>query len=198
MSSLGVSLLKIGVCLPTLSVQVVGVPQAELAHRRIQTHLEHIAPFVALVLPPTVPDAVMQHQNRPRFTDHRNLPDDILITGNVHLIDAPVLAAGNQQRPAHFQRHIMREIHQLNVEVHPHINRRIAVHMLRRILIGFAHMDGLMVEQRVRPNQAVNDAFDLRRTQNFTQRRRRGITLGKGCARRSRWNTRINFRMAVR
>src|SRR5712692_4440791 len=46
--------------------QVVGIPQAKLPHDGIQSHLEHIALTVSLVLPSTVPDAMMQNENRAR------------------------------------------------------------------------------------------------------------------------------------
>src|SRR5690606_21484158 len=132
---------------------------------------------VGLVLAATVPDTMMQHQNAAGLAHHLYLPDEVLIAGDVHFVDAAEVAAGHDQRTAHFQRDIVREVHDLDVEVHPGVDDGIAMHSLRLAFVGLAYMYGMMIEQRVRPDQAVDDALNFWHSQHFANGRWFGIAL---------------------
>ena len=111
-----------GLMLVGALIHVVGVPQAQLAHGGVEADLVHVADAVSLVLAATVPDAVMQDEDAARLAHHGDLPDEVLVAGNLSLVDATEVTAWQQQGAAHLQGHIVREVHQLQIEVQTCVN----------------------------------------------------------------------------
>ena len=106
---------------------VLRIPQAQLAHSRVEAQLEHVTAAVGFVLASAMPNAVMQRQQRARLADHGDLPAHILVGGHIHLVDAAEVTAWQQQRPAHLQRHIVREVHQLNIKMRAQVDDGVGV-----------------------------------------------------------------------
>ena len=84
-----------------------------------------------------------------------------------------------QERAAHFQRRIVGEVHQLDIEVHPGVDDGVAVQALGPALVGLTDVDGMVVEQRIRTDQALDDALDCRQVHQIVQRRSGCIDLGQ-------------------
>ena len=78
----------------------------------------------------------------------------------------------------------MRVVHELNVKVHGRVDYRVGVQMLRLGLVGLAYVNRVVIEQRCLPNQAGNDALNLRHAHDLADRRWRGVELGQRCASR--------------
>jgi hypothetical protein len=73
------------------------------------------------------------------------------------------VAAGHAERSAHLQRHILRVVHELHVErVRAYVDDRVTVQVLRLAVVRLADVYGVVVDQRLRPDQAVDGAGHLR------------------------------------
>ena len=104
-----------------------------LPHRRVDADLEHVAQTVGAIDAAAVPDAVMQEQQRARRTHDVLLPADVLVTRDRRFADHAQMRAGNETGAAHLARHVVRVVHDLNVERAARIDRRILVRVLRNV-----------------------------------------------------------------
>jgi hypothetical protein len=72
------------------------------------------------------------------------------------------VAAGHAERAAHLERHVLRVVHELHVErVRADVDDRVAVQVLRLTLVRLADVNGVVVDGRLRTDQAVDGAGDL-------------------------------------
>ena len=138
-------------------VDVVGVPQPQLAHGRVEPDLEHVARLVGVVAPAAVPDPVMEQHHGPGRAGEPGLTGQVLVATDPGLVDPPQVGARHRQRAALLQGDLARVVHELDVEgVGPGVQDGVTVHVLRLAAAGRPDVDGVVVDHRVRPDQALH------------------------------------------
>ena len=151
-------------------IDVVRVPQPQLPHRGIETQLEHVAGTIRQVGLCAVPDTVVRHHHRTRLAHHGHLPEEILVTGDIGLADATVVAAGQHHRPAHLAGRVVGEVEELDVEGSAGVDDGVGMPALSLLPVGWNDVYGVVVVERVLTHQAGHDALDLRQPHHVTDR----------------------------
>ena len=82
-------------------IDVVGIPQPQLPHGRIQAQFEHVADLVGQVGLGAVPHAVMDHHHGTGLADYRQLSPKVVVAGDIRFADAAVMAARQDHGAAH-------------------------------------------------------------------------------------------------
>lgn len=150
-------------------IDIVRVPELELAHGRVEAQLEHIAHPVGVVGLGAVPDAVVPHRQRPRLADHGELPKKILVAADVGFVDPAQVAARQKHRPAHLARRVVGEVEELDIEVLARVDQRIGMPDLPLFVVRADLVESVVIVERVGADQALEDPFHLRQPEHRAQ-----------------------------
>ena len=100
---------------------------------------------------------MVDEQHSAGGADDTLLPDDVLVTGHVHVAHPAEVRARRRPGSAGVGSNRLGEVHHLHVEgVGPLVDDRVSMQRLRFTLMRPAHMDVLMVSRRSRTDQALD------------------------------------------
>ncbi len=161
-------------------VEVGRVPQADLRNGRVQPDLVHPPLGVAGVRLSGVPQPVVEHDHGAGRPGELLLAGDVVVAVEARGAHPSQMAAGHEPRAALAGLHVVRVPEQLDVERQVgRIGDRVDVQWLHVASVRCDVVRPVVVEQRVRAHERLDDAGHLREPEVLTDRRRCRIALGE-------------------
>ena len=117
-----------------------------------------------------MPYSMVQHMNASRWAHDRRLTNDMLIPCYLEFMYLTQMTTRQQHGSTHFDRSIMRKIHDLNVEIRSWVDSRIRMPRLCRSMTRAHAMQSMMVMTWTRPNQTRNNSPHLGKSKYFANR----------------------------
>ena len=118
----------------------------------------------------------------------RTCPDHVLIAPDVHVAHPPEVGAGHHERAPGVGADGLGEVHHLHVEgVDPLVDHRVGVQQLSLTLTRRPDVHVVVIGHRVRADEALDRAGDVRQSHHVAERRARRVhvrerrAVGKGC-----------------